>query len=69
MLQRQSVDDCIEDKGDWESEKNRFHKQGTKEWKGKGSHSEKAKEENVESLKLESEKSWSILARSPSSTV
>jgi len=34
---------ALKDRGGWESEELRFHKQILKEWEGKGNHSEKAK--------------------------
>lgn len=51
-----TVDDCIEGQGWLGKWENQVPQAGLKEWKGKGSHAEKRKDENVGEYKIEEQK-------------
>lgn len=55
-----TVDDCIEGQGWLAKWENQVPQAGLKEWKGKGSHSEKGKDENVGEYKIEEQKTTSL---------
>lgn len=63
-----AVEDCVEGQGWLGKWGNQAPQAGLKEWKGKGSHSEKAKEEKVGNVKWKNKKRQSISAWSPSTS-